>query len=474
MSTTSNQSVKEEVKEEVKEDEKDFHVEHPESDEPLLDEEQLKLIEKLKEDFKGAKTIKLMDDDDVLEIPKKGIIGLNNMGNTCYMNAMLQILSNLDGFRKYLFEGNFVSSLKGELDDSLFYQTFRIVKHMWESSADSLSPKSFKSKFVQKQNQFMGFEQQDSHEAVQFLLDILHEEIAQPIDLEVTVEPELDGFFKICDQFYNNEGKKDKSLLAMIDSNKEKTLDYFAMKYYTTLSKSYSEIADMFESVTCDLLKCPDCDHLKYKFDKHYIMSLALPEINDEKIKELDVYKFLVSMKTDELKERTSDAELISKLCLNEIRNKYNYKLTDLLDNYKKPEELDIDNLWECEHCEKKVHGLKQIKVYKNPQYLFIHFKRFKHVTINGNTIIVKLKNVIGYTEFIDIADLMIRPVPSTKYQIVGGINHMGEYNFGHFTCFAKNNEKWYNFNDDSVNELHCDGIPLSQNAYMLIYKRVE
>jgi hypothetical protein len=58
----------------IKEDDKDFHVEHPESDEPLLDEEQLKLIEKLKEDFKGAKTIKLMDDDDVLEIPKKGII----------------------------------------------------------------------------------------------------------------------------------------------------------------------------------------------------------------------------------------------------------------------------------------------------------------------------------------------------------------------------------------------------------------
>ena len=28
--------------------------------------------------------------------------------------------------------------------------------------------------------------------------------------------------------------------------------------------------------------------------------------------------------------------------------------------------------------------------------------------------------------------------------------------------------------NDDSVNELNCNGIPLSQHAYMLIYKKIE
>jgi len=320
----------------------------------------------------------------------------------------------------------------------------------------------------------MGFEQRDSHEAVQFLLDILHEEIAQPIDIEVTVEPELGEFFKICDQFYNTEGKKDKSLLKIIDSNNEKTLDYFAMKYYDKLSKSYSEISDIFESITCNLLKCPDCNHMRYNFDKHYIMSLSLPEVDDEKIKKLDAYTTMVAEKTEELKHRTDDVEIISKLCLNELRNKYIYKLDDLLENYQKPEELDKDNLWECENCEKKVHGLKQIKLYKNPKYLFIHFKRFKHLTINGNTIIVKLKNLIGYNEFIDIGDLMIKAGSNTKYQIMGGINHMGEYSHGHFTCFAKNNNKWYNYNDDTVNELHCSGIPLTQNAYMLIYKRVD
>jgi ubiquitin C-terminal hydrolase len=453
------------------------HIEHPERpDDEDSDSEHQKIIEKLKEEFKKVKEIEIetKDDDGILEVPKKGVIGLNNMGNTCYLNAMLQILSNLDDFRTYLFDGNFVGALKGELDDSLFYQTFRIIKHLWESSADSLSPKSFKNKFVQKEMQFMGFNQQDSHEALHFLLDILHEEIAQPIDIDVTIEPELGDFFNICDQFYNNEGEKNKDLLKIIDANKEKTLDYFAMKYYNNLSKSYSEVADMFQSVTCDLLQCPDCEHIKYNFNKQYITELCFPNSSDEKIKSLDAYETLHAKVKDDLKEKTTDDTIISKLCINEIKNKYVYKLDDLLHDSQKIETLDSDNLWFCENCEKKVAANKQHKIYKNPKYLVIHFKRFESITINGNTNIVKLKNLVGYNEQIDIADLMIRPTENTKYEIVGGINHMGEYAFGHYTCFAKNNNKWYNFNDDSVNELNCNGIPLSQHAYMLIYKMIE
>lgn len=462
------------------------HIEHPERpDDEEIDSEQQKIIEKLKEEFKRVKEVEIhsKDDDGILEVPKLGIIGLNNMGNTCYLNAMLQILSNLDDFRKYLFDGSFVGTLKGELDDSLFYQTHRIIKHLWESSADSLSPKSFRNKFVEKEMQFVGFNQQDSHEALHFLLDILHEEIAQPIDIEVTIEPELGEFFKICDQFYNNEGVKDKSLLKIIDSNKEKTLDYFAMKYYNSLSKSYSEVADMFQSVTCDLLQCPDCEHIKYNFNKQYITELCFPEANDEEIKKLDAYETLFAKAKEDLKEKNNDEPkiseisintLISKICINEIRNKKIYKLDDLLHEFQKIETLDADNLWFCENCEKKVAAAKQHKIYKCPKYFVVHFKRFDSIVINGNVNIVKLKNLVGYNEQIDIADLMIRPTENTKYEIVGGINHMGEYGYGHYTSFAKNNNKWYNFNDDSVNELNCNGIPLSQHAYMLIYKKIE
>jgi ubiquitin C-terminal hydrolase len=419
------------------------------------------------------------DDSSVVEEPKKGIIGLDNLGNTCYLNSVIQTMSNLDDFRKFLFDGEFTEHLKGPLEESLFYQTFRIVKHMWESSEESLAPKSFKRKFVEQQKQFMGFEQQDSHEAMHFLIDHLHEEIARPIKLNISLPPELNEYFDFCDKYYqrfelDKDAKIDKDILKIFDTKLEETVDYFAMKYYNQLSTKYSSISEFFQSITCSLTKCPDCGHVSPKFDNNYMMELEIPELDDEDVKNSELFKKMFAEKVEELKEKTDNEELIAKFCINEIKQKYIHKLNDLLMNYQKSEKLDDSNLWNCEVCEKKVNGIKQTKIFKNPQYLIIHFKRFKHITVNGNVNIMKIKNLIGYEKFLDIKPLMLKNTDNTKYELVGGINHMGEYQFGHFTNFARNNDKWYNFNDDKVNEINCTGIPLTQNAYMLIYKRCE
>lgn len=419
------------------------------------------------------------DDNSVVEEPKKGIIGLDNMGNTCYLNAVLQTVSNLDDFRKFLFDGDFTEHLKGPLEESLFYQTFRIIKHMWESSEDSLSPKSFKKKFVEKQKQFMGFEQQDSHEAMHFLIDHLHEEIARPIKLNISLPAELNEYFDFCDKYYqrfelDKDAKIDKDVLKIFDTKLEETVDYFAMKYYNQLSPKYSAISEFFQSITCSLTKCPDCSHVSPKFDNNYMIEIEIPELDDEDIKSSELFKKIFAEKVVELKEKTDNEELIAKFCINEIKQKYIHKLNDLLMNYQKSEKLDDSNLWNCEVCEKKVNGIKQTKIFKNPQYLIIHFKRFKHIMVNGNVSIMKIKNLIGYEKYLDIKPLMLKNTENTKYELVGGINHMGEYQFGHFTNFSRNNDKWYNFNDDKVNEINCTGIPLTQNAYMLIYKRCD
>lgn len=422
------------------------------------------------------------DDDFVVKNTKKGIVGLNNQGNTCYLNAVIQVLSNMDHFRSYLFDGDFVSSLKPELDDSLFYQTYRIIKHLWETTSDDLTPKSFRKKFIEKENKFMGFNQQDSHEAMQFLLDNLHEETAHSIDLNVSLPPELNEFFNICDTFYSDDTKvKDKNVIKFIDENRDKALDYFAMKYYTKLSKNYSEVADLFQSIICNLTKCPDCNHLSYQFDNSYMISLGFPDLDDQLIIDSEMFKKFHAEKLEECKERLeksetpeSDKELILKLCVDAVKSKNIYKLSELIDYFQRPEQLDESNAWYCEGCEKKVCAHKQSKLYKHPKYLIFHFKRFKHMTHNGNTSIMKIKNLIGYDETINLRHLMVKNTDSTNYKLVGGINHMGEYNFGHFTCFAKNNNKWYNYNDDRVNEINCNGIPISPNAYMLIYERIE
>jgi len=425
------------------------------------------------------------DDDSEEELPKKGLVGLNNQGNTCYLNSVIQTLSNLDYFRNYLFEGNFIQSLKPELDDSLFYQTYRIIKHLWETTSNDLTPKSFRKKFIEKENQFMGYNQQDSQEAMQFIIDNLHEEIAQSIEINSEIKPEYEAFFKLCDNYYENQAKidvndknngtsNDKSILKLIDANPTMALDYFALKFYKELSKKYSEISELFQSIVCELNKCPDCNHISYRFQQNFMIQLDFPELDDSLILESEQYKKFFEEKKEELKEKNLNEELISKFCINIIKDKYIYKLNDLLDNFQKVEQLGKDNTSTCDCCEKRVSKQKQHKLYKYPKYLIFHLKRFKHIMNNGESEINKVKNLVGYDEIININNMLIKPGKSTSYKLVGGINHIGAYEFGHFTNFSKNNNKWYNFNDDRVNEINCNGVPISPNAYMLIYEQIE
>jgi ubiquitin carboxyl-terminal hydrolase 4/11/15 len=49
--------------------------------------------------------------------------------------------------------------------------------------------------------------------------------------------------------------------------------------------------------------------------------------------------------------------------------------------------------------------------------------------------------------------------------------NHYGNVGFGHYTAYAKNNGKWYCFDDSRVNEEDPKNV-VTDAAYMLLYKR--
>jgi len=56
-------------------------------------------------------------------------------------------------------------------------------------------------------------------------------------------------------------------------------------------------------------------------------------------------------------------------------------------------------------------------------------------------------------------------------YDLYAVSNHYGGLGGGHYTAYAKNNDKWYDFNDSSVRSVSESSI-VGSGAYILFYKR--
>ncbi len=57
-------------------------------------------------------------------------------------------------------------------------------------------------------------------------------------------------------------------------------------------------------------------------------------------------------------------------------------------------------------------------------------------------------------------------------YDLYGVSNHYGQLQGGHYTAYAKNDGKWYRFNDDEVEEIENEASIVSPAAYNLFYAR--
>lgn len=150
---------------------------------------------------------------------------------------------------------------------------------------------------------------------------------------------------------------------------------------------------------------------------------------------------------------------------------KKNIHLRDCLRLFTVKETLSKDDAWYCPTCKDFVQASKKFDLWKLPEILVIHLKRFSYDRYWRDKLDVLVEfpvNGLDLTEYVHCPD-----EPQPLYDLYAISNHFGGMGGGHYTAFAKNhdNGKWYNFDDSHVSQTSEDRL-VTASAYVLFYRR--
>ncbi|CAH8432530.1 unnamed protein product [Schistosoma rodhaini] len=242
-----------------------------------------------------------------------GLVGLNNLGNTCFMNSILQCLSNTAPLTEYCLEDRFLKDINksSSMNGLLFHSYADLMKEIWDPDManSSTSPSRFKSQIQRFAPRFMGYSQQDSQEFLRYVLEGLHMEVNR-----VQKRP--------------NPIKPDYEAEDCLPDNEKANL--YWRRY---LSMDNSEIVDLFVGQLMSTLECGECSFKSTTFDPFWDLSLPIPK-------------------------------------------KSNVSILDCLNLFTSKEELDGNERPICSRCKTRRRCAKSFSIQKFPQILVLPLQK--------------------------------------------------------------------------------------------------
>lgn len=176
--------------------------------------------------------------------------GLRNIGNTCYMNSILQCLGSTKLLKEYLINKSYIKDINH--DGKLISAFGNLITKLWSpvSHSNAVDVSSFKDIFQRLAPQFAGYEQHDAQEFLRFLVDKLHADV-------------------------NRVHTKPKNLPEINDNLSDNTLASEHWRRYLMSENSF--ILDLFVGQLKSTLQCLVCANKSVTFEIFWDLSLPLP-----------------------------------------------------------------------------------------------------------------------------------------------------------------------------------------------------
>ncbi|KAK7601321.1 hypothetical protein V9T40_008762 [Parthenolecanium corni] len=174
--------------------------------------------------------------------------GLRNVGNTCYMNSILQCLSSTKALKEYVMSKSYMKDINQ--DGKLMNAFSSLISKMWLQSSGPVDVSAFKDVFQRLASQFAGYDQHDAQEFLRFLVDKLHADVNR-VQTRPKFLPEIND--KLPDNSQASEH----------------------WKRYLMSENSY--ILDLFGGQLKSTLQCLVCGNKSVTFEIFWDLSLPLP-----------------------------------------------------------------------------------------------------------------------------------------------------------------------------------------------------
>eukprot|EP00804_Cyclotella_cryptica_P029210 CCRYP_011647-RC/>CCRYP_011647-RC protein AED:0.05 eAED:0.05 QI:124/1/1/1/1/1/6/1079/1337 len=283
--------------------------------------------------------------------PAPGSVGLHNLGNSCYMNSILQCINHINPITQYFLKGDYIKDVNknnplgsgGRVATA--YASF--LNEIWTGEYSILAPRLLKQIVGLFAPQFNNNYQHDSQEFCQYLMDGLHEDLNR-----VKEKP----YVEHVEAF----GMKDDE--AALESWKKH------------LQRHDSIFVDYTQGMHRSHLTCPSCGKESVKYDVFSSISLPLVPSKDRPY----------------------------------------IPLKDCIDQFAAGEQLDEHNAWYCSRCKKHVCALKLITLWNTPDILVLHLKRFtfeKCPTHDGRLLKRKIEDKVDFPiDKLDLSSYVLGP----------------------------------------------------------------